>query len=888
MSARSRRSGMRETPWKSSHEEPQLRRTMRSRLWAHPAGFVALFVAIQTNVASGVFLQRRSHHDSHRSALVQEVNGTDANARERVVALGQQFEALLSVNFGESLHSVLGRAKDRFRKRVAKNNSSWSFSGKEDASSVTYLQAFVAMGGIADVEAGSDAAKDMVRYFSSELLQLQEEIDAEHLLCDAQQRDLAYRSVEIRRAAESISQRMMTMEVKMADSTGTMLPSQQEVSDLQERLRARHKSCADRRAALTAEEAAALKEPGTAKDLQKRAASVCKDGAAASAFLLEICKDSPETPSWDKPESPPPPGVSANTSQDVKPPSGQPTVCALKSRPTCQALMDAMADMQRTAQQRVIEATGNLAAHDEMCNEDIENLNAQLEQKVVHISSTQENLLAAGGERNEKHFELQGMEKELQSLLQRGKEQQAACADSFTRLEGEICDLLETRQQLYWKFVNDDSASILRDCEVGDWTVGPCSKACTEEQGLPGVRLMMRPVIFQPGKDRIEEELGSSCPATEQTAKCAEAACPQDCKMAGWSGWAACSRPCGGGEQLRTRSVAQTSRNGGKPCAVAVEARSCNIQACANDCSLGDWGIWGICSRRCKFTQASPPGHQTRSRRVVEKAKTGGSCPSDEDPLRLQARECNTELCPEDSFQLNCTGNQDIVMILDGSGSSLPAKLSRPVESHFKEQTAFATNLIQHSHLAGEAKGNRRAGLRYGLIAVGGNQGHMTPRVLSLLTGDREKLQKELQSAELPQGETHTGEALIAALKVLRVSGGDVLFGLEDKADDDLTDDADDAPTTVPEREEVVVFVTDGVSRQPEMTAKIAKRMRNEGVRIMVVLVQNEGSAAAKSAGRAYCAAASAPCADNVLRVQKWEDLNDHLSRFLAAICPVQ
>merc|ERR1719198_2911068 len=112
----------------------------------------------------------------------------------------------------------------------------------------------------------------------------------------------------------------------------------------------------------------------------------------------------------------------------------------------------------------------------------------------------------------------------------------------------------------------------------------------------------------------------------------------------------------------------------------------------------------------------------------------------------------------------------------------------------------------------------------------------MTPRVLSLLSGDRAELAKDLDAALVPQGETHVGEALVAALKVLRVSGGDLLFGLEDAEDDALAGN-DDAAENRPSRDELVIFVTDGASRHPHMSEKVAKRMRNEGVRIMVVLV---------------------------------------------------
>ena len=58
---------------------------------------------------------------------------------------------------------------------------------------------------------------------------------------------------------------------------------------------------------------------------------------------------------------------------------------------------------------------------------------------------------------------------------------------------------------------------------------------------------------------------------------------PVDGKVGAWSEWSACSAPCGGGTQTRTRPVITEPANGGAPLPALSESRSCNTQACKEE-----------------------------------------------------------------------------------------------------------------------------------------------------------------------------------------------------------------------------------------------------------------------------------------------------------------
>ena len=57
---------------------------------------------------------------------------------------------------------------------------------------------------------------------------------------------------------------------------------------------------------------------------------------------------------------------------------------------------------------------------------------------------------------------------------------------------------------------------------------------------------------------------------------------PRDCIVGNYSNWSTCSKPCGRGEQVRTRPILYPSRYGGAACPVLKNKRVCNTDPCMN------------------------------------------------------------------------------------------------------------------------------------------------------------------------------------------------------------------------------------------------------------------------------------------------------------------
>jgi len=165
-----------------------------------------------------------------------------------------------------------------------------------------------------------------------------------------------------------------------------------------------------------------------------------------------------------------------------------------------------------------------------------------------------------------------------------------------------------------------------------EWTAfGECTKSCAG-----GVKTRTRTCTNPP-----PQYGGKGCTgATSNTAACNTHPCPIDGGYTKFGPWVKCSKSCGGGTQIRTRTCTNpVPKYGGEDCAslgAPLERRECETQPCAR---YTKFGPWSKCSKSCAG------GTQKRTRTCYAPGWKGrvdcshlGS--------HFETRECETQPCP--------------------------------------------------------------------------------------------------------------------------------------------------------------------------------------------------------------------------------------------------
>lgn len=146
------------------------------------------------------------------------------------------------------------------------------------------------------------------------------------------------------------------------------------------------------------------------------------------------------------------------------------------------------------------------------------------------------------------------------------------------------------------------------DCEVGSWSnASTCTRTCGHGRSIRTREVKTKPLHG-----------GKACPVLRESSSCNTQKCPVDCVERQWGKWTRCSRTCGTGNQLRTRDIMQPAMYGGRPCGDLIQHQECSDHPCPVDCRLAPWSAWTKCSRPCGG------GQQTRSRPIQASAKNGG------------------------------------------------------------------------------------------------------------------------------------------------------------------------------------------------------------------------------------------------------------------------
>lgn len=167
------------------------------------------------------------------------------------------------------------------------------------------------------------------------------------------------------------------------------------------------------------------------------------------------------------------------------------------------------------------------------------------------------------------------------------------------------------------------------DCAVGMWgDWSDCSKECGD-----GTSSRSRSVTVPAANG------GRVCPPLTETIACNNTPCPVNCEVSGWSGFSTCSEPCGGGTQIRTRTVTKPAAHGGTACPTLAETQVCNTAPCPINCEVSNYTPWSSCSVPCG------DGIQTRERFILTTAANGGTaCPT----VLKETQPCNNGPCPVD------------------------------------------------------------------------------------------------------------------------------------------------------------------------------------------------------------------------------------------------
>jgi len=476
------------------------------------------------------------------------------------------------------------------------------------------------------------------------------------------------------------------------------------------------------------------------------------------------------------------------------------------------------------------------------CRSNVRSMNDQLRERVAALSRAQAALTQAVSMKTQFNLQMTEADKEMARLVEASKTKEQECKESLTQYQREMCGLTEMRQAIYWEFIDNDENKVIQDCQVSDWTAGQCSKTCMKDlDDAPGVQILTRTEVS------AGSQYGMECPTLSRNITCnANVECPVDCKMGEWTGWAKCSRRCGGGEQYRTRSALSRAKAGGSSCGPPVETKLCNVGACQADCTFGDWGAWGPCSKRCKWTSETKPGHTSRKRPVASEM-TPGSC---KDTDALEHEECNVEECPKDLAKLNCKAPQDVLVVLDGSDSAGDA-------NGFDNAKKLVAGLIKHSSFATDG-----SLLRYALVLFGTGRA----QVLSPMIANQEALLGAVSAATFSGGHADVGQALITAAQVSQ------LATVGDR----------------PVKRETVILITGNTLHRKAATSTAARRLRDIGTRVIVLQVGDTSEDPVIQGDEAECELVSAPCEDNWLRVGSWSKVGDaaELGFYLSAVCP--
>lgn len=542
----------------------------------------------------------------------------------------------------------------------------------------------------------------------------------------------------------------------------------------------------------------------------------------------------------------------APTSNSAKGSDQKERCAGVTAKPNCPDLLDKLDIIRGQTTDNLQSKTDELSKHNDECEKTHNELNIEITDFKNKLSVYNTELIQGLAYLSGLSIQKNTQEEAKHQLCKEIKGTYKDCRKDLKAMEREMCGLIKIRQAVYNRVKNPDGKKpqlMITDCEMGDWNVGPCSSTCKDAQGNPGVQFISRaPVDPEWSQTTPEGKYGTKCPPAMVQRDCGLTECPIDCKLGDWSAWGECSKDCGGGNQERARNVIQPPVYGGKECGGLSDNAQCNTDSCDQDCLLSEWSGWGACSKACKAGARYAPGIQFRRKHIAKPVRGNGRCWKPWDRARFEWQRCNNFVCPNN---VKCVANIDVLIILDGSGSLWYWYGAK--DRNWKMSLKFAKELIGNSEVAvTDSFGRPGPGVRWGIM-----QYAWYPKVISPITSDKAGLLAKIDKMAWPMGATFTGQALIRAVMVFRMSGSR-------------------------SRQQIALLVTDGRASNRWWAYIGALYMRSSGIRLIVVPVKGALRDPAQ-----MCLWASKPCSDNMIKTPHWHLLISKLRWYMTTLCPV-
>mmetsp|Transcript_52282 Transcript_52282/g.114761 ORF Transcript_52282/g.114761 Transcript_52282/m.114761 type:complete len:800 (+) Transcript_52282:93-2492(+) len=414
--------------------------------------------------------------------------------------------------------------------------------------------------------------------------------------------------------------------------------------------------------------------------------------------------------------------------------------CALSKKANCPAFVDAMGTMVGQIKDQKESLQQELEKEQGRCDDLLNSMKEAQQSAVVKYQGSQVTLNDGLAQKAQTEGQIKTLKNQFDMLNSDMTAKHQDCHEKMTELRGQMCGLKRMRKELYRL---DNKRPWIQDCEVSEWRENACSSSCGG-----GTMVMTREVV-------VQAKMGAACPPLAMKKPCNQHSCPMDCVLGEWSGWSQCSKPCGGGSQMRIRDVEQEPQYNGIPCGETQESRMCNQDKCESECTLGPWSQWTHCTKACDT------GVKFSHRRVAhEPDGASASCPGWQDPARLRFQKCNEQVCPADP---KCDAMIDLVFIIDGSGSA--------TTEGFEMQKAFVNAFVAKMNL-GPTTG------QVGVVMFSG-----TSNILTGLSSTAADITAKVTAVQWPQLTTNLAGAFKDAQAVLQEGRPDamsVVFVLTD------------------------------------------------------------------------------------------------------------